>query len=359
MHIENITLFNFKNYDDFNIDFSSHINCIAGNNGAGKTNLLDAIYYLCLTKSSLLSTDSLLIRYEQPFFMVKGDFLKKDKKHTIHASLKIRQKKVIKCDDLPYEKISEHIGKFPVVLISPNDTDLIRDGSETRRKFLDSIISQFDLQYLETLIRYNRLLKERNSLLKQFAETRRRDTDLLDTFDDQIIPLAKAIFTKRKAFLTDFLVHFESAFNAISHGNEKVSFVYNSQLFEDNFDFRFRNAVEKDILRQRTSCGIHKDDLVFEIEGHALKKFGSQGQQKSFVIALQLAKFRSIENHCGFKPILLLDDIFDKLDDTRIHSLIKMLENKDFGQVFITDARVERTKKLLESVESEIKIVEL
>ena len=359
MHIENITLFNFKNYEDFNITFSSHINCIAGNNGAGKTNLLDAIYYLCLTKSSLLSTDSLLIRYDEPFFMIKGDFIKKEKTHTIQASLKIRQKKVIKCDDLPYEKISEHIGRFPVVLISPNDTDLIRDGSETRRKFLDSIIAQFDLHYLEILMKYNHLIKQRNSLLKQFAETRRRDADLLDSFDDQIIPLAKEIFIKRKLFLTDFLVHFESAFKAISQGNEKVSFIYNSQLFDDSFELKYRNAVEKDILRQRTSCGIHKDDLVFEIEGHPLKKFGSQGQQKSFVIALQLAKFRSIENQCGFKPILLLDDIFDKLDDQRIHSLTKMLENKDFGQVFITDARVERTKKLLESIQSEIKILEL
>lgn len=359
MHIENLTLFNFKNYEDFDTQFSPYINCIAGNNGAGKTNLLDAIHYLCLTKSSLLSTDSLLIRHGEGFFMVKGDFLKEDNKHTIHASLKTRQKKVIKCNDVHYEKISEHIGKFPVVLISPNDTDLIREGSEIRRKFIDLIISQFDLQYLEGLMKYNHLIKQRNSLLKHFHETGSRDPELLDTYDDQIIPLCKNIFVKRKDFLSNFLHEFELAFKLISQGSENVSLIYDSQLHNENFELRFKNAVEKDIILQRTTHGIHKDDLTFKIDDFPLKKFGSQGQQKSFVIALQLSKFRSIEKECGFKPILLLDDIFDKLDDKRIQSLIKMLEDKEFGQVFITDARVERTKKLLETVESEIKILEI
>ena len=359
MHIENISLFNFKNYEEFDTSFSPYINCIAGSNGAGKTNLLDAIYYLCLTKSSLLPSDSMLIKHDQLFFMVKGDFVNDKDIFNVQASLKVRQRKVVKCNELPYEKISEHIGKFPVVLISPNDTDLIRDGSEVRRKFIDSILSQFDRAYLSDMMKYNHLLKQRNALLKQFYESHRRDDELLDTFDTQLIALSQSIFTKRKLFLEDFLVDFENAFQSISRDSEKVSLTYVSQLLNDDFELRFRNAVSRDIMIQRTSFGVHKDDLSFEIEGYPLKKYGSQGQQKSFVIALQLAKFRSIEKHCGFKPILLLDDIFDKLDDERIYSLIKMLENKHFGQVFITDARVERTKKFLEKVHSEIKILEI
>ncbi|MDN5204451.1 DNA replication/repair protein RecF [Fulvivirgaceae bacterium BMA10] len=356
MRLENLSLTNFKNYEILEIDFQREVNCIVGINGSGKTNLLDAIHYLSLTKSAFNSIDSQNIKHENDFFSVRGRFVLHEKVYSLQCSLKNRQKKIFKVDGKPYEKISEHVGRFPVVLINPNDTDLIREGSEIRRRFVDSIVSQMDHNYLLDLIKYNHVLKQRNSLLKKFSETNTFDKDLIEPFDLQLLSVGRRIFEKRQSFLTSFKPLFKTHYDNLSEKREETSIKYHSDLLSTNFKEDFLNNIKKDLALQRTTAGIHKDDFLFEINNFPLKKFGSQGQQKSFVIALKLAQFDLIKEKKGFVPILLLDDIFDKLDDLRINKLMEMLINESFGQVFITDARPERTQRIFESLDIPMQI---
>lgn len=356
MHLENLSLVNFKNYDSLDISFSQDINCFVGYNGSGKTNLLDAIHYLSMTKSAFNSVDQQIIRHNQDFFVVRGAFIMGDERTNIHCSLKIGQKKTIKKNKKEYGKISEHIGLFPSVMIAPYDTDLIREGSETRRKFFDSIISQINQAYLQKLIQYNHILKQRNSLLKQFAERRYFDQDLLSSYNAPLIELGSYIFEERRVFLAQFEPVFLEHFKFISSGKELPSLIFRSALFEEDMEKLFRGSLKKDLLLQRTTTGIHKDDFEFEIDGIPVKKFGSQGQQKSFVIALKLAQFDMIKRTKGFKPLLLLDDIFDKLDELRIQKLMTMVAGNSFGQIFVTDARSERTVPMFKNIGTDVKI---
>jgi DNA replication and repair protein RecF len=356
MFLENINLFNFKNYQELNLTFSPQINCFVGENGSGKTNLLDAIHYLSLTKSAFSSVDSQNIRHEEAFFMVKGDFFKDEKKHTVQCNLQSGQKKVVKHNKVDYEKLAEHIGQFPVVMIAPDDTSIIKEGSENRRKFFDGILSQLDRNYLDNLMRYNHVLKQRNSLLKQFAERNYLDKDLLEPYDIQIINLGLKISETRKIYLEQFLPLFVSHYQDLSDHKEKVDLVYESDVLETDFKERFVKNVRKDLALQRTTMGVHKDDFNFVIDGYPLKKFGSQGQQKSFLIALKLTQFDTIHQAKGFKPVLLLDDIFDKLDDKRIDKLMQMVSGHSFGQLFVTDARPERTKRIFDKIDAPKKV---
>lgn len=358
MHLENIQLFNFKNHEELNLSFSPSINCIVGNNGVGKTALLDAIYFLTMGKSALIALDNLLIMHDQQFLMAKGLFSKNDSVFEILGSFKRLGKKVFKNNQVPYEKISEHIGKFPVVFISPEDTELIHGGSEMRRKFMDVVISQFSAEYLQDLIKYNKILKQRNSLLKVFYDTGKKDFVLLDTYDLQLSELIFAISRERMDFIAGFSVFFQDAYLFLTKGKEKVELIFKAGISDDPLA-DFKSSRQKDCVLQRTTKGIHRDDLELVIDDYPLKKFGSQGQQKSFVIAMQLAKFKMIEGKVNFKPILLLDDIFDKLDDHRILNLLKMVEDLEFGQVFLTDAREERTKKVFEFVNTDYKIIKI
>ena len=338
-----------------NLDFCPEINCLVGENGSGKTNLLDAIYYLSMSKSAFNSIDSYNIKHDESYFTIQGNFELEDT-YQVFCGVQKGQKKVLKLNKKAYEKISHHIGKFPVVLIAPHDVNLIIDGSEVRRKYFDSIIAQVDLEYLGHLIRYNQILKQRNSLLKQFQERNFKDEDLLSTYDLPLLSLGKQIFQKRKVFVQEFLPYFQSKYEFISNQKELVNIKYNSQLHQDDFEQIFRAGRQKDILLQRSNFGIHKDDYHFEIENHLLKRIGSQGQQKSFLIALKLAQFQYISQMKNFKAILLLDDIFDKLDDKRIQRLIQLIADHTFGQIFITDARPERSKQFLANIESIKKI---
>lgn len=356
MLLENLSLVNFKNYPSLNITFSPDINCFVGHNGSGKTNLLDAIYYLSMTKSAFNSVDQQNIRHQEAFFSIKGTFSKQEDNITIHCSLKTGQKKVFKKNKKAYEKISEHIGLFPTVLIAPYDTDLIRDGSEFRRKFFDSILAQINQVYLQKLIQYNHLLKQRNSLLKQFAERRYFEKDLLASYDLPLIALGEYIYTERKQFIDLFKPVFLNHFNFISSKKEAPELIYRSDLAHPDFIQRFNDSLKKDLLLQRTTMGIHKDDFDFIIDGNPVKKFGSQGQQKSFIIALKLAQFDMVKKVKGFNPLLLLDDIFDKLDELRIHKLMTMVAGNSFGQIFVTDARPERTRKMFENINTEVRI---
>ena len=370
MHLESLELLNFKNYEEIKLNFSPDINCLVGNNGSGKTNMLDAIHYLSLTRSAFNTVDVQNIRHQENFMVIRGSFRssdsqngnsldeepfhdapqKKGKSETIQCSLQLGQRKVVKHNKKAYDKIGEHIGRFPVVLIAPNDTDVIREGSETRRKFFDSILSQIDQQYLQWLMQYNHTLKQRNSLLKHFSETHTLDRDLLEPYNQQLLSLGKSLLQARKAFLQDYLPYFLGHYQNLSEGREEVRIAYESNLDVENPEKDLANSLRRDLALQRTNVGIHKDDYVFEIAGHPLKKFGSQGQQKSFVIALKLAQFDIIRQHKGFKPILLLDDIFDKLDDLRIAKLMELVSGHTFGQLFVTDARPERTERIFQQL---------
>ncbi|MFP4089499.1 MAG: DNA replication/repair protein RecF [Cyclobacteriaceae bacterium] len=356
MWLENISLLNFKNYEEINLTFSPHINCIVGENGSGKTNLLDAIYYLSLTKSAFSGTEAQNIRHDEPFFMLRGLFHKEAENFTVQFSMQQGQKKVVKNSRVPYDRLSEHIGRFPVVLITPDDTDIIRGGSEIRRKFFDGIIAQIDHAYLDDLMRYNHNLKQRNSLLRQFAENNRYDGDLLDSYSEQLVETGERIHAYRKAFVSNYIPGFLKHYNNLSGQKEEVQIRYTSDFDESDFKKNFYKNYRRDLIIQRTAQGIHKDDYVFEINSFPVKKYGSQGQQKSFVIALRLTQFDIIRQEKGIKPLLLLDDIFDKLDDFRIGKLSEMVAQQSFGQLFVTDARPERTFQIFRPIAAEKKV---
>lgn len=356
MWLENISLLNFKNYEELTLSFSEQINCLVGENGSGKTNLLDAIYYLSLTKSAFSSTEAQNIRHEEPFFMIKGSFYKQDEKYNVQFSLQNGQKKQYKNNKIPYEKLSDHIGLFPVVLITPDDTDIIKGGSEIRRKFYDGIISQINSDYLDNLLRYNHTLKQRNSLLKQFAEQNYYDNDLLDSYSDQLLATGERIHNYRKNFISQFFPTFINHYNNLSGQKEEVKITYQSDFEDANFKKQFYKNYRRDLLAQRTTQGIHKDDFLFEINDFPVKKYGSQGQQKSFVISLKLSQFDIIKEEVQTKPILLLDDVFDKLDDFRIGKLSEMVAAQSFGQLFVTDARPERTYQIFEPIKADKKV---
>jgi DNA replication and repair protein RecF len=377
MFLQKISLAHFKSYEYENFEFSERVNCIVGENGIGKTNLLDAIYFLALTKSSISNQDALSINHEAEYMMIEGDFgifdfrfsisdlesiqseIPNLKSEIITVSLQRGQKKAVLRDKKAYERISEHIGRFPVVMLSPNDTDIIRDGSEERRKFFDGVMAQLDSEYLENLLQYNRLLLQRNSLLKQFAERNYTDDLLLDIYSDPLVEVSLKLYQARNQFVTEFLPIFKKHYNTLSDAREDVEMIYESEVGAENFTQIFRKNRQRDLAAQRTTMGSHKDDFIFEINGFTLRKFGSQGQQKSFVIALKLAQFEMLTKVKGFPPLLLLDDIFDKLDDRRIQQLITMMVDGTFSQVFITDARPERTRQLLGDLGVEVKYFEI
>ncbi len=359
MYLEKLSLLNFKNFESQSFDFQDKINCFVGDNGIGKTNVLDAIYYLSFGKSYFNPVATQNIRHYQDFFMIEGNYKIDDRKESIVCSLKRGQKKVIKRNDKDYERFSDHIGFLPLVIISPADRDLITEGSDRRRKFIDSVISQSDKSYLKTLINYNKVLSQRNSLLKYFAANRTFDALNLKVYDEQLEQYGKAIYEKRNLFLSEFTPIFEERYNTISNGKEAVNLSYKTQLNDDSLTNLLEQSLEKDRMLQYTSVGIHKDDMLFEIDGFSVKKYGSQGQQKSFLIALKLAQFDFIKNQSNLKPILLLDDIFDKLDENRVAQIIDLVNQDDFGQLFISDTHTDRTEDVVKKTNQSYQIFKL
>lgn len=357
MHLENIILTNFKNYEQVEFDFSPEINCLTGKNGSGKTNVLDAIYFSCITRSAFQHKDNILLYPDSKFYLIQSLFNSKESRFDVKASFEKRKKKVFKIKGRAYEKLSDHIGLFPVVMVTPYDTDLIREGSEFRRKFFDGILCQFDQQYLQDLVKYNTILKTRNSLLKHFHEQHYFDLDLLETYNEQLFPLNQSLNAKRVLFLDSFNQHFLKHYAFLcTETTEEVSLTYKSNV-EETMENDFFINQKKDRILQRTSIGIHRDDYVFRLNNASVKQMGSQGQQKSFILALQLAKFSVLHEKKEIKPILLLDDIFDKLDESRINRLIELMTNKQFGQVFITDASSDRVKNFIKDVEMKIRLI--
>ena len=346
MFLKSLQLINFKNYEEVEIDLFEGINCFVGLNGSGKTNILDAVHYLSMCKSYLNPVDRQNIRFEQAFFSILGEWQKDEKSISIHCALKSGAKKVFKQNKKEYEKLSEHIGQFPAVMISPYDKNLISEGSELRRKWMDGIISQFDRAYLQDIQLYAKVLIQRNALLKSMFEHGLFDRESIDVWNDRLMEYGNRIYLKRKEFLAEFIPVFQEHYNQIGTIYEEVHLEYRSQLNEKSFGELLVEFERKDAYTHFTNAGTHKDDLLFTIKGHSVNKFGSQGQQKSFIIALRLAQYEWLTRHLNIKPVLLLDDIFDKLDQGRVQRLMDLVSNNFFGQVLVTDTDEERIRTI-------------
>ena len=359
MIITKLSLLNFKNHSERNFEFSTQINCFVGNNGVGKTNILDALHYLSMAKSFLGNKDLNNIKIDQDFFTIEGIIDDGEKENIIKIQQPKEAKKIIKKNDKSYERIADHIGFLPSVIISPYDSNLISDSGESRRKFLDAMISQTDSDYLFNLIQYQKTVQQRNALLKDFSKNRYFDADNLEIYNEPLIKFGSKIFEKRREFTDSIVPLIQNYYEIISKGKEKITVIYESDLSDHNFGTLLDQNLEKDRMLTYTSKGIHKDDLLFEMNGISMKRTASQGQQKSFLIALKLSQMNRIKELTGKTPILLLDDIFDKLDDSRVSQLIELVNQEHFGQIFITDTSRERTENVVKRINEESKIFDL
>tara|TARA_B100000965_G_scaffold52379_1_gene39013 strand:- start:1545 stop:2633 length:1089 start_codon:yes stop_codon:yes gene_type:complete len=357
--LKKISIINYKNILDKEYELDPKINCFVGDNGVGKTNILDAVYHLSMGKSYFNVKNDQLINRGKDYMLVDGVFELNNKNESIVFSLKIGEKKVLKRNGKPYKKFSNHIGLIPVVLISPYDNDLINEGSSERRKFIDSIISQNDKEYLINLIAYTRVIQNRNKLLKQYNRSVDFDLDTIKVYDDQIYKLSEPIFKARDKFIKEFTPLVLEKYKHISDDKEKISIEYKSDLINNHIENLIKDSFQKDVILQYTSVGLHKDDFVFNIDENRIKRFGSQGQQKSFLIALKLAQFDYLKNETGNSPILLMDDIFDKLDLMRVKRIVEIVNSTNFGQLFLSDTDKERIEKVLSSLNLSSKIFEV
>lgn len=351
MYIKRLTVVNFKNHSQRDFSFTKKINCFAGSNGAGKTNILDALYYLSFTKSFLNQFDIQSIKNGEEFFSVRGVYQINNIEETFLCTFqKDKNKKSFKRNDKEYDKLSSHIGFIPAVLIYPQDVKLIYDSSAERRKFLDGAVSQYDTAYLSAFQKYNKALLQRNFLLKSFATSGKFDFSSLELYNISLVKYGNMIYKARTEFIKDFIPEFEKYYSLISGGGESVKLCYNSVLNQDDFESILSKNLERDRFLQYTSTGVHKDDLIFEIDSMPIKNAGSQGQQKSFLAALKFALFFFLKNK-DRTPILLLDDIFDKLDNMRVKRIADMISGNDFTQVFITHTDSEQIEKIFSDVE--------
>ncbi len=355
MFVHRLILTNFKNYAFQPFELSPAINCFTGNNGMGKTNILDAIYYLCMSKSYFLASDRNIVRHGEDFFRLEGIFDLDGKAEKIVAKVIPGKKKELERNDKPYQKLSEHIGLLPVVIVTPDDTAIATEGSEERRRFIDNTLSQLNKRYLEELILYNKLLKQRNSVLKSFGEKGGYQRDLISVYDQQMLGPANYIHEQRKVFLEQFTPILTNVHHEISGKTEEVNCEYKSQLNDMSLELLFDQNSEKDRILQRTTCGVHRDDLVFSLSGKPLKRFASQGQLKTFTLALKIAQYQMLKFEKKKPPILLLDDIFDKLDAQRVKFLLQLLIRQDFGQIFITDTHPDRVTQIIEKTEADFR----
>jgi DNA replication and repair protein RecF len=360
MYLNKLSLLGFKNYAEADFEFSKNINCFVGNNGEGKTNLLDSIHYLAFCKSFFNPNDSQNIFHNNPFFVIQGEFINSDNtKDEIYCGFKRNEKKQFKKNKKEYARLAEHIGSIPLVMVSPADSELITEGSDSRRKFMDSAIAQFNKQYLENLLAYNKILAHRNAVLKNFAEARMYDKETIAVWDEQLIAYGNKIHLERQKFIEKFIPIFNTYYQLLSGDKEQVGIEYASQLNTQKYEALLETAVKKDLHLQYTSVGIHKDDLDFKIGNFALKKFGSQGQQKSFLIALKLAQFDFLKNIKQKTPIILLDDIYDKLDESRVQKLMEIVSSQGFGQIFITDTHQDRIARIFKKIKTDFKLFKI
>ncbi len=359
MLLRKLRCVHFKNHTAIEVAFADQLNFIVGSNGAGKTSLLDGIHYLSLTKSAFNIIDTQNIQYGQDAFSLEGHFVKQDHSYAVQCVFHKHVGKRIQSNNNAYEKLRDHIGLFPIVLTTPYDMDLIRGGSENRRKFFDTMLCQLDRVYLNTLLQYQHLLKQRNSLLRLHKISGRLDWDLLAAYEHRLLPLGQSLFVARSAFIKVFLPSFQKHYQYFVAASEEVQLVYISEAASPDFEQKFHDNLQQDLALQRTTKGIHRDEVEFLLNNQSVKRTGSQGQQKSFVIALRLAQFECMQKILQLKPILLLDDIFDKLDEQRIDRLVQLIVQQHFGQVFITDAKEKNSIAVMQQIKADQSLIRI
>jgi len=359
IHLAQLNLLHFRNHREVAVDLGPEVNCFVGPNGVGKTNLLDAVHYLSLGKSYFDPVDLHNILHGEDIFMVKGSFQTETGEDAVLCSVRAGQRKILSRNRKEYDRLADHVGRYPVVMITPYDGQLILDGAEVRRRFLDGLIAQFDRNYLDALIRYNRTLTQRNVMLKRFAENGGGSLEALEPWDEQLIAHGTTVFEVRRTFMHALVPLLDAHYRGISAGPEQVALQYRSALQSSSLRELLLQSWDRDRLAHHTTQGVHKDDLVFTINDQPLKRYGSQGQQKTFLIALKLAQFDLTQERSGLQPILLLDDIFDKIDPQRMRHLLKLLSGQRFGQVLITDTDASRLHKALDGSDLDVRFFHL
>ncbi|MCL2097816.1 MAG: DNA replication and repair protein RecF [Bacteroidales bacterium] len=348
MLLKQISITNFKNIVATTLRFSPNINCIVGNNGEGKTNLLDAVYYLSMTKSYFGGSDLFHIRHGEQYFLLQGLFSHDNEEEQVNCGVTREEGKIFKRNGKTYNRLAEHVGRFPLVMVSPTDNTLINESGEERRRYLNGILAQSEKEYLNVLLRYNHTLLQRNKLLKTPYDSNM--PTLLSAIDEQMVDVGKKVYNFRKQLIIDLQPYFSQAYATLSENKEEVSLIYRSELDNEDFVEILERNRDRDRILQHTSAGIHRDDLSMLIEGYPLRRTGSQGQQKTFLLALKLAQFELLHRQKGFRPLLLLDDIFDKLDADRVHQLLSMVAQANFGQIFITDSNKVRVDGIVQQL---------
>jgi len=353
MHIDSLSILNYKNIAEAELSFSPKINCLIGDNGMGKTNILDALYFLSFCKSYSNSIDSQNIKHDADFFMLNGKYSVNNKSEEVYCGMKRKQKKQFKRNKKEYERLSDHIGLLPLVFVSPDDLFLISEGSEERRKFIDGVISQCNNTYLQQLLSYNNALRQRNALLKSELKV---DDALFEIWEEQMASYGKSIHEQRSAFLKEFVPIFQDIYNRISGGHEAIELRYQSQHEKGDILERMKQTRSRDLALGYSTQGIHKDELEMLLDGFAIKRVGSQGQNKTYLVSLKLAQHFFLQRAHNFPPILLLDDIFDKLDSKRVERIVQLVSGENFGQIFITDTNREHLDSILARLQSDIRI---
>jgi DNA replication and repair protein RecF len=354
-----ISLTQFRNYSFEHFNFKQNIIGICGRNGSGKTNLLDAIYYLCFTKSSFNRSDNQSVKDGCEGFRIEGNFSNDEAESKLVCVLRENNRKEFSVNDEAYQRFSEHIGKFPCVIIAPDDVSLITEGSEERRKFIDTLLSQLQHDYLEQLIAYNKILQQRNSFLKFAAERNNYDESLLEILNKQLLEKGNFIYQQRKKFLHEFLPQVLAQYIFIAENDDKLALAYESQLNTQSFEELLNENLQRDLYLQRTGSGIHKDDIIIELHQAGFKNIASQGQRKSLLFAFKLAAFETLRENKGFSPILLLDDVFEKLDENRMQNLLEYVCVQSGAQVFITDTHKERLANAFMKIGKDYDLIEL
>lgn len=350
MYLKQLNITNFKNLEQVSLELFPGLNCFIGDNGEGKTNLLDAVYYLSMAKSYFNQIDSQVIRHGEGFFMLQSSYERNGAEEQISCGVKRGDGKALKRNGKQYERLADHIGFIPLVMVSPTDSALITDSGEERRRYLNGLISQLDREYLDSLIRYNHALTLRNKLLKQAGAI---DKDMLDTLDMQLSEYGQKIYQKRNDMVEAMSPYFTMVYAVVSGNKEDVVLSYRSDLSKESLYALLKQAFEKDRMLQHTSVGIHRDDLEMKLGEHPIRRVGSQGQQKTYLLALKLAQFELYKKHTNIAPLLLLDDVFDKLDMARVEQLIQLVAHNGFGQIFLTDSNKTRLDNILASVNND------
>ncbi len=353
MRIDSLSILNYKNICEAELTFSPKINCFIGNNGMGKTNILDAVYFLSFCKSFSNAIDSQNIQHEADFFMLNGKYTVNDSAEEIYCGMKRKQKKQFKRNKKEYERLADHIGLLPLVIVSPDDAFLISEGSDERRKFVDGVLSQFNHNYLHQLIQYNNALRQRNALLKVEQKI---DVSLFEIWEEQMVIYGTYIYEQRKDFLNKFVPIFRDIYHRISGGHEEINLLYQSQYENGNMKERMVQTRERDLMLGYSTQGIHKDELEMQLDGFPIKRVGSQGQNKTYLVSLKLAQHFFLQQAYKFPPILLLDDIFDKLDSNRVERILQMVSGENFGQIFITDTNREHLDSILSTLNQDTRI---